>query len=281
MNVGTIILFVALASAGLMLLFWSFRNWRQRRKERIAVDAERPYIEWAMAVTGAKTDEEILSQDPMWADGGDKVVSNRRFHDRARKLYAAAQRRDMSRKLAEELKSADDARLAFGIIDADSPDIDSEIEIGVAEQDVPGLFLAHLQDMLAKALSGSRESLEHYIHVVDAERTQAFCEKHGLNRPDFPENWDDLVTSLIPAPDVKHFRNVGKKSPGEVALIADEARQNGDLKVAKLVLAYCRQSKGCSYPYKVAVGELAYDELVRLVNSTENVTTYVTVDAVR
>ena len=269
----------------------------KRCAANIQREAEEHTLNWVEHIEQAETDEELIGIGGLYLSPylKDAHLSDAAREHAATLKYNAAVARTSTAKLATEARTASAADLACLCISyyEDYPSLDAEAIFGVPSSELGRLFTDAMAQTLVDARSGDVLALYGYKRVMSNSYMRRFCDQYDAPYPTYPSDWDDIVVRYIETPSVSDFKNTPEQTVGQVQVLAARATRTNDIKLAKLVLAYClteynkygqaiEEEWGQGYsrysheqstwPFRDAIGSVMLDRLIRLVESANHTT---------
>lgn len=242
--------------------------------------------EWVKSVEKAKTIENVVGYGPLKIDTrtNQKPLANAKRQHVAEAKFADAWKQFKTSEFAEAHRAAtepaDVAKLCLDVF-GQRAHVDAEAVFGIPESRLGLLFREAMGNTLTQARRRNIAALEDYMRVVDDPRLQEFCSTYKVKPPVYPRDWNDIVMESVDHPSLYHFKGIRRLPLDGAEILAAKALIDRDLKMAKLLLAYCKEqqcehnqagdgkpAKDCSckrdYPYRDAVGNHLWTELLMM-----------------
>ena len=291
MKTIVIIVMVVLTLVGIG--YWLWKQWRQRK-------AEASVLEWVKRVEKATTDAEIVRSYKPYVStfDGDKHLADTARESAAVARYEQAVVRVKTAEFVQAVRAggepSDIASLCLAVF-AFTPKLDTMPIFGIPAEELGQLFSDAMTKTETRARQGYPLALHGYTNVMGKPNLHKFCEAHGITPPVYPADWDDIVVEFVETPSVSDFKNTPDQSIGQVQMKAAMALRTHDLKMAKLVLAYCLvereeygnsvsgysysygyvsggHSKQVIWPFRDAIGDVLLADLINMVEAGTHVT---------
>lgn len=277
----TIVIAIVVVLALVGFGYWLWKQWRQRK-------AEASVLEWVKRVEKATTDAEIVRSSKPYVSTYD---GNKHLADTARESAAVARYEQavVRVKTAEFVQAvraggepSDIASLCLAVF-AFTPKLDTMPIFGIPAEELGQLFSDAMTKTETRARQGYPLALHGYTYVMGKRNLHSFCEAYGITPPVYPADWDDIVVRFIETPAVEDFKNTPDQSIGQVQMKAAKSLRTNDVKMAKLVLAYCMverevlgdygyassgRSRQVYHPFRDAIGDVMLNNLIVLVETT-------------
>jgi len=157
------------------------------------------------------------------SDARQRVARVKEQLEAAKLIQDPLNRRDALSHLRQENNDAETFALSY----EDADWIKEEIT-AITKDQVTALW--------TQALDGDSDALIELIVFTGSERYQSYrwYVNHSYSEPD---GWQDLVAELLPHPTLEDLR-IHDMEDGAVLLLAEEARREGNLTKAKIVMAF-------------------------------------------
>ena len=275
MITGIIILLAAAIGTG---IFFGIRAIARSRKAR----AQQKTLKWVICIEDATEVEEIASYYSLrlnrtayaYEYGRDPLDDHERQAAAERK-FADAKRQVASRRVKQKLgDSPEPYHVAAACLAVHNDKLDASLALTIEESELGALFVEAMSLTLDMVRQGDMVAMNGYKDAMaDTRGIQHLCAKYGVPTPTYPGDWDDLVVKFIDNPSVEDFKNTPRLPVSAVRSMAGTAVVINDLKLAKLVLAYClvqqvgyeAKSRQVIWPFRDAIGDVLLAELIKLV----------------